>query len=64
MFSNANSTGEWAHAHPSKIERIRRHLLGEQAGTMLAETFKVLGDTTRVLVTHQLDVLAQWGISP
>jgi ArsR family transcriptional regulator len=54
MFSNANSTGEWAHAHPSKIERIRRHLLGEQAGTMLAETFKVLGDATRVRILHAL----------
>jgi len=49
-------TGEWVHAHPSKIARIRRRLLGEEAGGVLADTFKVLGDLTRVRI---LDALAQ-----
>jgi ArsR family transcriptional regulator len=44
------------HAHPSKIARIRRRLLDEHAGAVLADTFKVLGDLTRVRI---LDALAQ-----
>lgn len=49
-------TGEWIHAHPAKIARIRRRLLDRQAGAALADTFKVLGDLTRVRI---LDALAQ-----
>jgi len=44
------------HAHPSTIARIRRRLIDEQAGAALADTFKVLGDLTRVRL---LDALAQ-----
>jgi len=44
------------HAHPAKIARIRRRLLDARAGSALAETFKVLGDPTRV---RMLDALAQ-----
>ena len=51
-----DDTGEWVHAHPSKIERIRRRLLDQAAGSALADTFKVLGDLTRVRI---LDALAQ-----
>ncbi len=51
-----DETGEWVHAHPSKIARIRRRLLDQHAGSALAETFKVLGDLTRVRI---LDALAR-----
>ncbi len=44
------------HAHPSKIARVRQRLLPEEAGAALADTFKVLGDVTRVRL---LDALAQ-----
>ncbi len=44
------------HAHPAKIARIRRRLIGERSGAALADTFKVLGDLTRVRL---LDALAQ-----
>ncbi len=54
--AHPDETGEWVHAHPAKIARIRRRLLDHQAGAALADTFKVLGDLTRVRI---LDALAQ-----
>jgi DNA-binding transcriptional ArsR family regulator len=54
--ASREATGEWVHAHPAKIARIRRRLLDQQAGGALADTFKVLGDLTRVRI---LDALAQ-----
>jgi DNA-binding transcriptional ArsR family regulator len=44
------------HANPATIAHVRRRLLREEAGAALAETFKVLGDLTRVRI---LDALAQ-----
>jgi ArsR family transcriptional regulator len=44
------------HDHPAKIALVRRRLLRAEAGAALAETFKVLGDLTRVRL---LDALAQ-----
>ncbi len=54
--AHRDETGEWVHAHPSKIARILRQLLDPQAGSALADTFKVLGDLTRVRI---LDALAR-----
>ncbi len=54
--AHRDQTGEWVHAHPAKIARIRRRLLDQDAGAALADTFKVLGDLTRVRI---LDALAQ-----
>ncbi len=42
------------HAHPAKMARIRRRLLDARAGAALADTFKVLGDVTRVRLLHAL----------
>ena len=52
--ADALSAHEAFHAAPSKIARVRRHLLDEQAGAALAETFKALGDLTRVRLLHAL----------
>jgi ArsR family transcriptional regulator len=41
---------------PAKQARLNRQLLGEASVTALAETFKMLGDTTRVRI---LDVLSR-----
>ncbi len=50
----AAASREVFHAAPAKIARVRRHLLDEQAGAALADTFKVLGDLTRVRLLHAL----------
>ncbi len=42
------------HAHPSKIAGLRRRLIDRQSGLVLAETFKVLGDLTRVQILDAL----------
>lgn len=54
--SYIDASCEGFHAQPSKIARVRRRLLTEDAGAALAETFKTLGDLTRVRL---LDALAQ-----
>ena len=42
------------HDHPATIAAVRRQLLREEAGAALAETFKVLGDLTRVRLLDAL----------
>ena len=44
------------HLDPAKVSALKRTLLGEGSVVALAETFKVLGDTTRVRI---LDALAR-----
>ena len=44
------------HLDPAKVATLKRALLGEDSVVPLAETFKVLGDTTRVRI---LDALAR-----
>ena len=58
MFNNEpdREHARHVHAQPSRIARVRRRLIDEQVGAALAETFKVLGDVTRVRI---LDALAQ-----
>ena len=42
------------HLDPAKVAGLRTTLLGERAVTALAETFKVLGDATRVRILDAL----------
>jgi ArsR family transcriptional regulator len=42
------------HLHPGKVAALKRGLLGEPSVTALAETFKLLGDTTRVRILDAL----------
>jgi ArsR family transcriptional regulator len=42
------------HAHPAKIARLRRRLPDARSGSALADTFKVLGDLTRVRMLNAL----------
>jgi ArsR family transcriptional regulator, lead/cadmium/zinc/bismuth-responsive transcriptional repressor len=42
------------HANPSKIAQLRRRLIDRPSGLVLAETFKVLGDLTRVQILDAL----------
>jgi ArsR family transcriptional regulator len=42
------------HLHPSKVSVLRRRLIHPQSVAALAETFKVLGDTTRVRILDAL----------
>ena len=44
------------HRDPTKVSPLKRTLLGDDSVVALAETFKVLGDTTRVRI---LDALAR-----
>ena len=44
------------HLDPAKVSALKRTLLGNDSVVALAETFKVLGDTTRVRI---LDALAR-----
>ena len=44
------------HLHPGKVAALRRRMLADDSVTALAETFKLLGDTTRVRI---LDALSQ-----
>ncbi|MGE5243933.1 MAG: ArsR/SmtB family transcription factor [Betaproteobacteria bacterium] len=44
------------HLDPARVAAVRARLLGEDAVTALAETFRLLGDTTRVRI---LDALAR-----
>lgn len=46
----SGSVGAHAHAHDPAAERVRPHLLEPQLAASLAETFKVLGDPTRVRI--------------
>src|SRR5450759_5868977 len=42
------------HLHPGKVSVLKRRLMGESAVTALAETFKLLGDVTRVRILDAL----------
>jgi ArsR family transcriptional regulator len=42
------------HAHPEKVSRLRHALLGGEQVAALAETFKLLGDATRVRILDAL----------
>jgi ArsR family transcriptional regulator len=42
------------HLHPAKVAALEQGRLGEEAVTALAETFKLLGDTTRVRILDAL----------
>ena len=42
------------HLHPAKVARLRTTLLSESSVGALAETFKVLGDATRVRLLDAL----------
>ncbi len=42
------------HLHPGKVSALKRRLMGERAVTALAETFKLLGDVTRVRILDAL----------
>ena len=44
------------HLHPGKVAVLRKRMLPDSSVTALAETFKLLGDTTRVRI---LDALSQ-----
>jgi DNA-binding transcriptional ArsR family regulator len=44
------------HLHPAKVATLKRRLLAAASVGALAETFKLLGDTTRVRI---LDALSQ-----
>jgi DNA-binding transcriptional ArsR family regulator len=57
MFKDATDSGhagaeagEAFYLAPSKVEALRRRLLPDPSVTALAETFKVLGDGTRVRI--------------
>jgi ArsR family transcriptional regulator len=47
-------TCEVFHAHPDKVETLREGLMAGADVTALAETFKLLGDTTRVRILDAL----------
>jgi ArsR family transcriptional regulator len=42
------------HLHPGKVSVLKRRLMGESSVTALAETFKLLGDVTRVRILDAL----------
>ena len=42
------------HLDPAKVEALKRRLLSPESVVALAETFKVLGDTTRVRILDAL----------
>jgi len=42
------------HLDPAKVAALRTHLLGESAVLTLADTFKMLGDSTRVRILDAL----------
>lgn len=42
------------HLHPGKVSALKRRLMGESAVTALADTFKLLGDVTRVRILDAL----------
>jgi ArsR family transcriptional regulator len=42
------------HVHPAKVGALQARLLGDGAVTALAETFRVLGDATRVRILDAL----------
>ena len=42
------------HLHPAKVAALKRVLLAEESGLALAETFKLLGDMTRVRILDAL----------
>jgi len=44
------------HLHPAKVAALKRGLLGDESVTALAETFRLLGDSTRV---RMLDALSR-----
>ena len=44
------------HLHPAKVAALTRGLLGEGSVVALAETFKLLGDTTRVRILDALSL--------
>jgi ArsR family transcriptional regulator len=47
-------TCEVFHAHPDKVETLKRALLAGADVAALAETFRLLGDTTRVRILDAL----------
>ena len=42
------------HLHPARVAELRSALIGEEAVTDLAETFRTLGDPTRVRILDAL----------
>jgi ArsR family transcriptional regulator len=42
------------HLHPAKVAALRRGLLADHSVTALADTFKLLGDVTRVRILDAL----------
>jgi ArsR family transcriptional regulator len=42
------------HAHPDKVETLRQGLMAGRDATTLADTFKLLGDVTRVRILDAL----------
>jgi ArsR family transcriptional regulator len=54
MFTESPDTCEVFHLDPAKVATLKSTLLSDEPVGMLAETFKVLGDTTRVRILDAL----------
>jgi ArsR family transcriptional regulator len=50
MFTESPDSCDVFHLDPAKVASLKKTLLGEESLVRLAETFKVLGDTTRVRI--------------
>lgn len=56
IVQSSNEVCEVRHLHPARIAELRRDLVPDGAAGRLAETFRVLGDPTRV---RMLDALSR-----
>src|SRR5947209_20523974 len=50
MFTDSADSCDVFHLDPAKVASLKKTLLGEESLVRLAETFKALGDTTRVRI--------------